>query len=533
MKKLLILFLTTFSFSHAMSSDMTWSSPTTLSTTNIDSSDPQVVIDGTGNITAVWIESGTLKSSSKLLSGSWTSAASLSGASASSPRLRVDTNGNVTALWAESGRIYSARLPFSGGNFGSWSSATAVSGIGGTATAPSLAVSPSGDAIAVWTRNGFIESATRLASLGIWGLASAISATGSDDNPSVAVSSNNSTLVAVWHAVVSSRDTLYYSTATVGGVWSPPASMLAVAPGLSHNYPKVALDSNGNATAVWFRYSKTGSVFTNVIVLSADLAVGASAWTAIPVALSNPGLRNPSQLFLRIQFDPQGNVAAFWNNSFDGSTFYIESAEKQAGQLNWSPPADLAGQNFYAFSGDQSVNPASYALLSYMFFDGTDAIINTTETDLAAPNVGTFSNPATISTGSENGFPRCASSVSGNTINAAVVWITSDGVNETIQAVTGTRTLVSMPTTLAVSQNLGDFKVFQDYYNTLTWSTSPSPNIQFYNVYRNGVFITTISATDPLQFIDHNTVQNGAVTYGVSAVDIDGSQSLIATVNFP
>ena len=134
--------------------------------------------------------------------------------------------------------------------------------------------------------------------------------------------------------------------------------------------------------------------------------------------------------------------------------------------------------------------------------------------------------------GTENGFPRVAASVNGDTVNAAAVWIEFDGMSNVIAASNGLRTSIAAPTSLTVTQSTNNFNVFTEFFNTLSWTASTSPNIDKYNIYRDGVFFTAVDFFTT-QIIDHNAVQNGSVTYGVAAIDTSGSVSSIATVSFP
>ncbi len=70
------------------------------------------------------------------------------------------------------------------------------------------------------------------------------------------------------------------------------------------------------------------------------------------------------------------------------------------------------------------------------------------------------------------------------------------------------------PTSFGVSasQSSNSFGIFQEYYNTLTWSASSDPNLSNYTVYRNGVLLTTLSSSQ-LSFVDDNQTQSGTVVY--------------------
>lgn len=86
MKKLLVTFFTLLFFSQAMGDHIDWSfPPVTISSASLASSDPQVAIDASGNAAAIWLENGFIKASVKPVSGSWSSATTISNTGATSP----------------------------------------------------------------------------------------------------------------------------------------------------------------------------------------------------------------------------------------------------------------------------------------------------------------------------------------------------------------------------------------------------------------------------------------------------------------
>jgi hypothetical protein len=352
----------------------------------------------------------------------------------------------------------------------------------------------------------------------------------SSDNPNVSIGANG-TVCAVWHSTTSiGSDIVMSSTQSIAsGVWSAPIVIASGA--FSHNYPYVAVDVNGNAAVVWYRYNAEN--FSTLNAIAANLPLNAAAWT-IPTLLTNNGLRNPADLFAKIAFDNDGNAIAFYSMSYDGALFDIEAAQKIVGQ-NWTFGIPLTGPNTYAYQGDVSGNALGEALVGFMLFDGSNIDIQSAETSLIGfQNSLFFSNFITVSAGADNANPKLASTyvASSNTLFAAAVWLDSNGTNTTLQVSTGSRLPVLPPTNLTVAQTANNLGIFTDYTNTLSWQSSASPTVIRYAVFRNGQFVTTVDA-NTLQFLDHNAIQNGAVTYGLYAIESLSSQSGQATVSFP
>lgn len=519
-KKILFFFFAFFSFLKLSASpDIVWSSPPdTLSSTSVDSSAPNVVMDSSGNAIAVWLENGVVKTASHPVMGSWGSTTTLSGASASSPYLAINAAGDAVAVWIES-NVVKARVQPSGG---SWGTVNTVSSSG--ASAPKAIIDASGNAVAVWVRSNVVESATKLLGF-LWGLVASISG-GSSSNPDIAIGGDG-TIVSVWNSVISSQNRVLSSTFLIGGVWG--AAKTISNGSNQNNYPHIALDVNGNALAIWYQYNVSGSVYSNVTATVSTLANGASNWTT-PVVLSSKGSVNPASLKARPAFDSLGNSVAIWSNSSDGQTYDIQTSTFQIG-AGWSDVADI-GNNLYDYQGDIAVASSVNTAAAIMDYDGMNILIQTTESNINTVMSNFWSPPQTISSGTDNKDPRIGLALSGTTIYGVALWTAFDGSHTVIQAVTGTGSAVLAPSSPMVSQSSTNFGVFTEYFNTLSWTASSDPNLASYEIYRNGIFIDEVSA-GTTSYIDHNAVQSGAVTYGVAAQNTAGFQSQTVSVSFP
>ena len=525
MKKIVILLCALCAFSQLISGDtLHWSGPVAISTPKAMASDPQVVMDGNTNVTAIWVENTLVMASSQPVNGSWSVPTQLSNPGASSPKLGMDSSGNVTALWLENGVVNSATLSLKG----SWSVATIISSSG--ASSPALAVDPTGNAVAVWVRNGVVESSTQLLG-GSWGSVSPLTNTPSS-SPDVAIGANG-TVVAIWNAMIPGFSTLQSASASIGGSWNPAVNVLNLPDEFTHNFPKVVVDRYGEATALWLRYDFNNGVYEEIFVSAATLHPDTAAWGA-PTILANGGqVVDIANISTRLAIDSQGNAIGLWCFSYDGSTYNIESSFKLV-EGNWSPPIMLQIGVLYAFQIDVAANNAlGDAAVAYMVYDGvSSSIIISHETNLAVPGFKGWTIPTRISQGVSNGYPQIATCLNENGIFAAAVWVYFDGISNEIVAARGSKTVIVPPTNLAVRQDVRDFGVFTNYYNTISWTLSSAPNIVKYNIYRNGFYFTSV---DPYvtQVIDYNAIQNAPVIYGIAAEDASLSQSLIAEVSFP
>lgn len=524
MKKILGLLLTFVAcFAPAYSNNIVWSAaPTVISGALTNASNPVVAIDGSGNAVAAWIENNLVKASSKPVSGSWSAAATVSATGASQVQIVMDTNGNTTAVWNENGVIKAATKTLSG----SWSASTALSTTG--ASAPTLCVDAAGDAIAAWVRAGNIETSTKLFGMNWQNRVTITSSSASTPVVAVGGTGTGARAVIVWHALVSSVNQIFTSTKLIGGTWST-AQQISES---THSavQPYVAVDANANAAAVWYSYDTVGNNFTNVTVKSSFRSASTGVWSAVE-ALSMPGIAHPANLNAQVAFDSTGNAIALWTTSFDDQTYNLESAVRPVNG-DWGTFADLIGANLYSNSVSLSSTTYGDVVGLYPFYNGAALLIQSIESDISGYLNNTWSVPITISAGTDNAFPKIAASINNSVIHAVAVWARYNGTNTSIVASTGAKSLVLPPSSLHVTQSVNNFGVFSEYYNTLTWTASTDANAFGYLVFRNGEFLVQVDASTT-QYVDHNRVANGSVTYGVVTIDKQQTQSQTVNINFP
>ncbi len=206
-KKILFVFLTLLSVSQLQCNDINWSfPPTILSSMSQNASDPHLSMDANGNVVAVWVENGVVKSSTHPIGMGWSSAVNISANGASSPRVVSDPSGNATAIWIENGVAKAATKPFNS----SWSASTSLSSTG--ASAPDLAVDSSGDVVAVWARGNNVESSTKLFGANWQNRVTLTSTAASIPKVAIGGSGANQRVVAVWQGTSGATNVVYSST---------------------------------------------------------------------------------------------------------------------------------------------------------------------------------------------------------------------------------------------------------------------------------------------------------------------------------
>ena len=292
---------------------MVWGAAVLLETDDSGStSDPRVAVDPEGSATAVWSQLGAAALrdvwSNRYTGGSWGAALLIEtndGGTANSPRVAVGPNGNATVVWSQSDgeweSIWSNR--YSGG---SWDAAVLIENRSGIARNPELAVDINGNATAVWHQDTGARSDiwSNRYSGGSWGTAVIIETEDTDRAilPRLAVDHGGNVTV-VWYQNDSVRWNIW-SNRYASGRWEA-AQMIETNDASSAYGPDVAVDPNGNATAVWYHLQDgrreiwsnryTGGSWGTAVIIGGDEGGGGDVVVAPRVAV-----------------DPDGHATAVW-----------------------------------------------------------------------------------------------------------------------------------------------------------------------------------------------------------------------------
>ncbi|MBS0650445.1 MAG: hypothetical protein JSR93_04720 [Verrucomicrobia bacterium] len=495
--------------------------PIQISTDGIDASEQAVAVDPNGNVIAVWIENGFVKSSSTPIAGTWSSPPdTVSNSGASSPLVVMDPNGNATAIWVENSVIKASSKPLNG----TWSLTADTLSIN-PASSPDLATDAMGNVVAVWLEGGVVMSATKLFS-GSWPVTPDSISTSGAVSPKVDVG-NDGTVIAVWYADLSGTSTVYAAIKTISGSWAGQQSISTA--NVNSAYPQIAINSSGNAIALWYRYDLNSGVYSNVILQGAS-KLNAGAWNA-PIDISEAGLRSPADLVSKIVYSDANMGMAVWTNSFDNSLFSSHWSIYSNGV--WSDPNGFIESNFAAYDVDVAIDPKGNAHASWMGYDPVDsALVLLGSVNSLNSTINRFMVTFFLSAGGNNAFPSLATNKSGAALYGAILWInSSDGSPNAIQALIDVFPIVSPPSNLSVIAQSNDFGVMTEINNLFSWTASVSPNVIGYSIYRNSVFMGLVDS-NVLQFIDHNRKQGETNTYSVVAFDNLGCQSDFADFIF-
>jgi hypothetical protein len=306
-----LLLLTLIAASSAVAAPA-WLAPIGLSAEAQIAREPRVAVDAQGDALAVWErgegEGSSVQATFRPAGGAWQAPVSLSSSSESQwePQVAFDGQGDAFAVWeAYNGAHSNVQTAFKPAG-GAWQAPVELSSDEAPgAVHPQLAVDAQGDAIVIWDRalpyGGVVQTAYRPAG-GSWQTPVSISELGVD--PQIALNAQGDA-VAVWAHDNGSNYVIQSALKPAGGTWQAPVDLSEA--GETAERPQIALDGQGDAIAVWHRW--TDGLFSNRIVQAAFMPAG-SGWQA-PVDISGEGGGVEPQ----VAFDGQGDAIAVWSGN--------------------------------------------------------------------------------------------------------------------------------------------------------------------------------------------------------------------------
>ncbi len=350
-----------------------------------------------------------------LAAGSSQASAVLSslGQESRSPAVAVDGHGDAAAVWLNQYGFnwdIDASTRAAGGE---WQQPVEISTLGHIGFHPEVAIDSHGDAVAVW-RDGDteeIEVAVHSAG-GEWRAPVAISAAGDNEKPTVALSSTGE-VVVVWERQEGARYVIQASYGSAAGaVWSEPVDLSA--PGQAAGNPQVAVNAQGEATAVWQSYGE-GDYY----IQSANGLIGHGTWGE-PVDLSVAGqvAANP-----RVAVKAAGQAVAVWEwGGIEFTPYTVQGAVRPA-TGRWGPPIDLsAGGANGADYPDVTVDAQGDAVAVWEIREGTASSVQSAVWTAAS---GAWKAPVDLSpAGTSAGSPQVAVDPDGDAIAVWSSWLT-------------------------------------------------------------------------------------------------------------
>jgi hypothetical protein len=271
------------------------------------------------------------------------------------PHVAMHPSGSAVAVWAQPDGAYDSIWANRFAPMNGWMGPELIeTNNAGHAGRPRVAVDPLGNAVAVWIqRDGSRPDvwANRFTPQGGWGNAERIETDDGDAEawPQVAVDFDGNA-IAVWHQSDGSRSNAYANRFTSDAGWAG-AEPIETGDGDAF-LPRVALDSRGNAIAVW---AQMGNVHRDIWAsrFTPDASWGTPELLEINSAGSVGGTL--------VAVDPNGNAIAAWTQH-DGSNHNLW-ANRYTPNAGWHGAELLERNDATTTSAHIAVSPKGSAVV--------------------------------------------------------------------------------------------------------------------------------------------------------------------------
>jgi hypothetical protein len=357
----------------------------------------------------------------------WTGATlvELSAESADQPHVAYNASGHGMAVWTQ---FDGALTNIWAANFdqasNAWGKADLVEAIStGNAAAPKVAVDAAGNAVVVWQQRALsqwsIHANHYRISNGTWAASEPIETGTAGDAlvPTVVLDANGNGL-AVWRQFDGARADVWANRYTASTTSWGTATLIESDDTGNADAPQIAMDSNGNAMAVWSQ-----KVFTWNSILANRFDASTGSWgTATLVEIND----SSNARFPKVAVDATGNAVAVWREDTTPSRIAGNRFNVSAG--TWGTPVLIDTGASTATMPDVAMDGAGNAFAAWR--QGDDAMANRFNA-----GIGTWGAPVLIET--NNTGPEGVNDVviAADTVgNAIAVWDQFDGIQRNIFA---------------------------------------------------------------------------------------------------
>jgi hypothetical protein len=322
-----------------------WQQPVAVSPAGQSGFQPEVGLDGRGDAIAVWVASTGINRSEidvsvrPAASGVWQPAERISdvGAEVSDAQVAVDGSGDAAVVWkryvsgsALNGATYAVQAATRRGAAGGWQAPQELGDeldgpapyAPGLSPEPHVAIDSAGDALVVWQAPGsagttVVQSGYKSASSAAWQTPQAVTPPGAHGAlPAVTIDAAGNG-IAVWMGYDGTNDmTVGAVRPTATGIWEN--RMTLSAPGQDNLGPQVAVDSQGNAMAIWVRANAPG-----YLIQAAGRPAVRGAWQQ-PRTISGAGDNVGAP---QLAFDQLGDAVAAWEDPIDQRGTVVQAAD--------------------------------------------------------------------------------------------------------------------------------------------------------------------------------------------------------------
>ncbi len=332
------------------------------------------------------------------------------------PDLAIGPDGAAEAAWEDPRTAYPDRDIYASRRdpaTGVWGTNQRVNDITtGAQTQVSIAIGPNNDAYAVWldARNGRsdVYFSKRSATTGIWGTnvrVNSITTFTSQNSPEIAVSSTGEA-IAVWYRIVNNKKTIFSARLPAGSsIWSAEMKV-STDTSAGKQTPDIAIGPTGIAYAVWTQPDSGDSD-----IWFGSLPSGSSTWAASTKASDDPGTAHQDSP--KVGVDGAGIVTAVWSD-WRASPFQLRARRRSAAGV-WSASVVVAADG--ANVPSLSVRSDGKALLAW--YDGFNSNTSNIWSSEYDPAAGTWSSPLMVN---DAGVGPCCPAAAIGATTEHVVW---------------------------------------------------------------------------------------------------------------
>lgn len=349
---------------------------------------------------------------------------------ASSPQIAIDNSGNALAVWMQNESIWANRYSKTNG---SWGTPTLIEAKTGIARLPKISTDSNGNAVAVWIQFDDLQFsiwANRYTIAdGSWGQAVLIEQSVEDATvPEIAVDSNGNAL-AVWSQWNIDRYSIWANRYSVTNDSWGTVELIGGIPD-DASYPQIEVDASGNALAVWYQREGTQkSIWGNRYDMSND------SWGTAKRIGTDGGVVRPSGSFVdntqfipRIAIDDSGNAWTVWSQT-DGTRDNIWASRYSVANDSWGTAMMIETNDGDARAPQISVDSSGNALAIWYQSDGS---LDTTRFNRYSVSSSSWGTAAPIAPNAGQSYAQQISY--DNSGNALAVWKEADGAKFDIRA---------------------------------------------------------------------------------------------------
>jgi hypothetical protein len=295
-----------------------WEKPKSLGASDLSPpSDQRIAMSPDGSALVAFLQADAVKPrvwvTGATLTGAWAAPAMVDTAGGALPEVALAANGHAVVTWIETQGPSTAALWASRNVGAGWTAPVRVTTDTGLVSQSVRVVTDgSGNATAVWSQVIATRTTVRSARLddatGTWDAPVSLSSAAVDAFAEDVAGDSKGNAVVVWYEKNGGVHANRFDAAK--GTWSGPADVTATLPQTVSAQPRVAIDGNGNAIAVWLEVP-AGKAEKRVFAAHST----ATGWGTPISMMSDPNAYTNEAAVIAV--DIKGEATAVWQQATD------------------------------------------------------------------------------------------------------------------------------------------------------------------------------------------------------------------------